>query len=229
MRFILYLFLTAPASCFQQGAAASQPVEETLSYTVNWPSGLSLGEGRMTARRAGDRWELQFVLDAAVPGFEVSDRVRSVATEDFCSLELEKRLTHGKRKANERTTFDIEKGAATRETVGGGGKSEAPISTCARDALAFLHYLRRELSQGRLPPPQNVFFGAQYRVTVQYGGSLALRVGEAPVEADRLTVSVKGPASEHSFELYFARDAGRTPVMVRFPLELGTFSMELVR
>lgn len=225
-------FLSLPAASQDPGRAPELPepaAEETLVYTVNWPSGLSLGESRMLARRAGDRWDLEFALEAAVPGFDIDDQYRSIAADDYCSLEFEKRFAHGKRKAHERTTFDIQKGLATRETLGGGGKTEIPFSACARDGLAFLYHLRRELSQGRLPAVQNVFFGAQYRVSVQYAGSQTLRISEKPAEADRLVVSLKGPASEHTVEVFFARDAARTPLMVRLSLELGTFSMELVR
>jgi hypothetical protein len=49
------------------------------------------------------------------------------------------------------------------------------------------------------------------------------------VEADRMVANLKGPASEHTFEMYFARDAARTPVLVKLPLAMGSFSMELVR
>ena len=35
---------------------------------------------------------------------------------------------------------------------------------CAKDALTFLYYVRRELSQGRMPPQQTMFFGASYEI-----------------------------------------------------------------
>jgi len=213
-----------------QAAAAAEPGgEEALRYTVNWPSGLSLGEASLRARRAGERWELEFALEAAVPGFTVNDQYRSIAAEGFCSLELEKRFEHGNRRGHERTGFDAERGVAVRETLGGGGKSETPAPACPRDALAFLYYLRRELGQGRIPPPQEVFFGARYRVTFQYLGAQTVRVNEVPTEAERLRVSLKGPASEHSFEMFFSREPARIPVLVRVTLPLGLFSMELVR
>ncbi len=229
---IHFLLLLACSSGFCQpaGPPGNDTIrEEALNYTVNWPSGLSLGESKLTAKRAGGRWELEFALEAAVPGFEVNDMVRSIALDEFCSVEFEKQLKHGKRKAHERTTFDARRGVATRQTLGGGGKTEIPASPCSRDALAFLYFLRSELGQGRLPAAQTVFFGAQYRTGVQYRGAQRLVLNDAAVEADRLTVSLKGPASEHTFEIYFARDAVRTPLLIRVPLALGTFSMELVR
>ena len=44
-----------------------------------------------------------------------------------------------------------------------------------------------------------------------------------------MSASVKGPASEITFEVFFLKDRARTPALVRVPLALGTFSMELVR
>jgi hypothetical protein len=38
-----------------------------------------------------------------------------------------------------------------------------------------------------------------------------------------------GPTSTIKFEMYFARDAARTPLLIRVPLQMGSFAMELVR
>jgi hypothetical protein len=210
-------------------APAQNPAEETLNYTINWPSGLSLGEATLRARQAGERWEVEFVLDAAIPGYVIQDRYRSILRPGLCCLELEKQFQHGNKKGRERTSFDAERGIAIRETLGGGGKSEISVPACPRDALGFLLHLRRELQQGRLPAAQQVFFGARYEVSLEYRGFQTVPVNEIPTQADRFSARVKGPASEHSVEIYFARDPARTPVLVRVPFPLGIFSMELVR
>ncbi len=44
-----------------------------------------------------------------------------------------------------------------------------------------------------------------------------------------MVVTVKGPKSDFNFEVFFARDAARTPLPVKVPLRVGTFSLELVR
>lgn len=225
-------------TCFAQSALPAQPPkapaapfgDESLSYSVNWPSGLGLGEAQFVSKRTDDRWRFAFSLDAAVPGFIVSDSYQSIAAGDFCSVEFVKTFAHGKKKGGEKVAFDAQKGVASRQTLAsGGGKSEISAPGCARDALAFLYFLRRELSQGRIPPPQTVFFGGPYQLKLEYGGKQTVRVNDRQVEAERLRASLKGPASETSFELFFARDAVRTPVMIRVPFALGTFSMELVR
>jgi len=218
------------------GSTATTPKfsNEQLHYSINWPSGLSLGEGQLHASRSKaedkgpDRLNLEFTLDAGIPGFQVQDRYRSEATAEFCSILLERKSLHGKKKAEEKTTFDASKGSAVRETAGG-GKSDIQTSSCAKDALAYLYFLRSELSQGRLPPSQPVYFGATYQVRVEFAGTQSIRLGDSSAEADRITASLKGPASDLNFEVFFLKDAARTPALVKVPLSLGTFSMELVR
>jgi hypothetical protein len=217
-------------------APAGGPVfeNEQLRYNINWPSGLSLGEAQLRASiskptpDAPGRLHLEFTLDAGIPGFTVSDQYRSEASRDFCSSEFQRTAKHGSKKTDEKTTFDQQNGTATRETADG-GKSELKVSTCGKDALAFLYYVRQELSQGRMPPQQAVYFGAPYDIRLEFMGTQRIPLGEAQVEADRVTASVKGPSSEINFEVFFLKDRGRTPVLVRVPLALGKFSMELVR
>lgn len=217
------IFAAAPPD-----SPAGFPVaDEFLHYTVNWPSGLSLGDARLRARRAGGSWEFEFWLDAAVPGFAVKDRYRSLASPGFCSLEFDKRTMHGPRASSERTTFDYRKGVARRVTLNG-GKSALPAGSCARDALNFVFYARNELAQGRLPVRQMVLLGSPYQVQLEYAGVETISVNDVRREADRVLVSSKGPASGFHFEVFFSRDAARTPVAVRVPLALGVFSMELM-
>jgi len=227
---LIPLFLTILAN----SATAPKFTNEHLHYTVNWPSGLSLGEGQLSASRtkssdsAPDKLDLSFTLEAAMPGFPVQDRYHSEATADFCSMLLDRKSLHGKKKAEEKTTFDPEKGTAVRET-NGGGKSDLQTAACGKDALSYLYFLRHELSQGRLPPSQPVYFGSAYQVRLEFAGTQTIKLGDTSVEADRIKASVKGPSSDINFEVFFLKDAARTPALVRVPLSLGTFAMELVR
>ena len=202
--------------------------DEALVYSVNWPSGLNLGEAQIQAKKVQDRWDLRLTLDASIPGFSVADRYHSLATSDLCSVEFEKDLTRGKKVSGELTTFNQTAGTATRQTKGGGGKSELQIPSCAKDALAYLYFARRELMQGRLPAAQAVYVGGAYQVRLEYGGRQKLKVGDQMVDVDRITVSAKGQASDISFEIFLSQDPARRPVLIRVPLPLGSFSMELV-
>jgi hypothetical protein len=211
------------------GAQAGSAVPaETLRYSINWPSGLSLGEAVMSKKTLPDgRIEMEFHMDAGLPGFRVLDHYVSLTTSRLCSIEFQKRFEHGPRKADERSTFDHDSNRVKRETVRG-GSSEMETGPCPRDALAFLQFLRRELSAGRIPPPQTVYFGAPYEVRVQYRATETMVVGDERVETDGLDVTLKGKASEHRIQLNFARDEARTLVRVKVPFSMGLFSMELV-
>jgi hypothetical protein len=224
----LALLLLVPAIHAQPGFPFT---DESLHYTINWPSGLSLGEATFTAHRAEAGWTFDLSLNAAIPGFPVADSFSASATNDLCSIELQREISHAGRKTHEKTTFDQQKGSAHRATVvpAGGGESDFSISSCARDALTYSYYARRELGQGRVPEAQTVYFGSGYSVKMTYTGPQTITVGNKLEVTDRLLASVNGPKSDFSFEVFYARDAARTPVELRVPLPVGTLSIELVR
>jgi len=223
-------------AAFAGAVPSSAPIfdNEQLRYSINWPSGLSLGEAQLNAtsskapESSSPRFHFSFDLDAGVPGFTVSDRYQSQAIDEFCSTEFLRTTKHGTQKVDEKMTFVPHDGTVKRGAVGG-QETTISASTCSRDALTFLYYVRRELSQGRIPPRQSVFLGAQYEISVEFGGAQTIRIGDKPVEADRMNASVKGSVANIGFEVYFLKDRSRTPALVRVPLELGTFSMELVK
>jgi hypothetical protein len=222
MKFLLFLLaaITAPA--------------ESLHYTVNWPSGLSLGEATLASDhqnpgKAGDLWAFDLDLDASVPGFAVSNHEHSSASADLCSVELDKSDTRGRRQSQERIIFDQQKNLLSRETLNGGGTSQIPVPACAKDALTFLQFARRELAQGRLVPQQQVVFGSMYQVRFEYTGQQTIKISEHQVEADRILATIKGSSSDLTVEIFFARDAGRTPLMAKVPVSLATFTVELIR
>jgi|SRR5947209_6037702 len=204
---------------------------ETLRYNVNWPSGLSLGEATVTANHSGNGWDFSLALNAGVPGFPIVDKYRSSTTADLCSAELKRDLSHGAKKTSEKTEFDQKKGTAQRQTLtpAGGGSSELAFHGCGRDALAFWFYARRELGQGRVPPQETVFLGSGYSARMDYTGAQTIAVGPKPAVTDHLVAHVKGPASDLTFEIFYARDAARTPLLIKVPVSVGTISLELVR
>ncbi|HXB67305.1 MAG TPA: DUF3108 domain-containing protein [Candidatus Acidoferrales bacterium] len=215
---------------------------ETLRYNVNWPSGLSLGEaivsaskvtaGKDTASKPGAAWNFALNLTVSIPGFPLGDTYRSsAAATDLCSTELNREVSHGSKKVTEKTTFDQKNGTAKRQTVtpAGGGSSDLSFHGCGQDGLAFWFFARRELGQGRVPPPETVFFGSGYTVRLEYTGAQTIPVAEKPTVTDHLVAHVKGPASDFTFEIFYARDAARTPLLLKVPVTVGTISLELVR
>jgi Protein of unknown function (DUF3108) len=206
---------------------------ESLHYTINWPSGLSLGEATLDSSHAqGEKssgnWTFSLEIDAGIPGFAIRDEYHAQADANLCSTSLDKKFTHGSHKNDEHISFDQSNHTATRKNTGG-AKSDVSIPACGRDALSFLQFARNELAAGRLVPQQPVIFGALYETRIEFTGTQNIKVGEKAVEADHINATIKGPASDLTVEIFFSRDAARIPLMAKIPLSLGTFSVELVR
>jgi len=203
--------------------------DEELSYTLKWPGGITLGEGHLKAKHSSTAWDFALSLDGSIPGFDVKDDYKANAPGDLCTAVFERTSTHGARKTAEKETVDDARGMVKRETLKGGGSSEFQVMPCVRDALTFLYYSRRELGQGRVPAAREILFGNLYRAQMDYAGAETVTASGKAEVSDKVAVTMKGPASNIRFEMYFARDAARTPLLIKVPLALGTFSMELVR
>ena len=90
------------------------------------------------------------------------------------------------------------------------------------EAIAYLHDQDRKNLQH--------FIGSAYSVRMTYTGAQTVTVGEKkPEVTDHVTVVVNGPKSDFTVEINYARDAARTPLLIRIPQAVGTLSMELVR
>jgi hypothetical protein len=205
------------------------PQDESLRYSVNWPSGLSLGEAMLSAHHAASGWELDLDLDADVPGFAIADHFHSATNPDLCSQAFERVTHHGSKKTQEKTAFDYPAAMGHRTTMNGGTTDFLIAPHCAWDALAFLYSARRALAHGSIPPPVQIYFGSSYSLHMEYTGEQSIQVSDKPATADRVAVSLKGPASTSTFEMFFARDAARTPLLVKIPVAVGTISLELAR
>ncbi len=101
------------------------------------------------------------------------------------------------------------------------------MPACARDGLAFLQFMRQELAQGRLASQQPVILGGAYNVRLEFAGTESVKQLGKPVDTDKIHATIKGPASNFSVDIFFAKDEARTPVLARIPLPLGIFSVEL--
>ncbi|MGD1070473.1 MAG: DUF3108 domain-containing protein [Bryobacteraceae bacterium] len=203
--------------------------DEALNYTIDWPSGLNLGEGHLQSKHTEAGWSFEMTLDASVPGYAVKDSYTAHANADFCSTDFARQFLHGARKGGETETIDRSHETVTRVTANGGGTSESAVPDCIKDALTLLFYTRRELGQGRVPPAQQILFGGLYQISLDYTGAPMIKVADKQVQSDEIVCNLKGPSSNLQFEMYFARDPARTPLLVIVPLGPARFSMELVR
>jgi len=242
MKFFSSLLLFALASAPLLSAAdplTGFPFQnETLRYNVNWPGGNSIGNVTLTAAKSGDGWNFDMAANVNVPLVPIADRYRSSAAGfDLCSVTLERLISHGSKKVTEKTDFDQKANTAQRRTLvpatadkpAGGGTSELQLPNCAKDALTFQYFARREMGQGRVPAATRVFFGSGYDAKMVYTGAMDIPIAGKPVTTDHVNVSVKGPASDFTFEIFYARDPARTPLLIKIPVSVGTVSLELVR
>ncbi len=222
--------LLAQPSVLPKGLQGFPFADETLEYSVNSPGGISFGKVQMTARRENNQgWTFKFSLDASLPILTIIDRFNAYASTDLCSIRFDRSSEHGSRKTNEVTYIDRGRSVAIRGTRNGGGLSEIPVGLCPYDGLTFLYHLRRELGQGRIPPNDTILASGPYRVSMVYAGEKTLNRDKQKVVADQVNCAIMGPKSEVHLEILFARDAARTPLEVRCPFALGTFSLELIR
>src|SRR5437016_47707 len=99
MRSLLLLAMVVPLSA------------ETLHYSLNWPSVLSLGEADISSSPATADKPARFEanIDASLPGFALKDHYISSATSSFCSLSLNREFQHGSRKGKEKEIFHQDK------------------------------------------------------------------------------------------------------------------------
>jgi hypothetical protein len=204
--------------------------DETLKYSVNWPSGLSLGEATFTAHHNGTgNWDFDLNFNVAEPGFAVVDHFQGSATPELCSLSVVKDTNHGGKKTAEKTTFDQAAHTAHRVTTmpSNGGDNSFDIAACARDAMTYVYYGRRELGQGRVPQAQTVYLGAGYSVKMDYTGAQNISYAGKSTVTDHLNATVQGPRANFTVEVFYARDAARTPLKIRIPLPIGAISVDL--
>lgn len=228
--------LAAPGAA-QAAPESGQPrltgfpfTDEDLNYSILWPTGASLGEAHLHARRSGDKWDFSFTLDAGIPGFTVKDSYHSGIVPDFCSTFFDRTSTHGTHMVSEKETIDRERGIATRGALSGNGAgNEIAVPSCVKDALAYLFYSRREMGQGRVPAAEDVLLGALHSIRVDYDGAPVIKMNGKDVQTDEVTCTWNTGSSAYTFDVYYARDAARTPLRIDVPFAVGKFSMELVR
>ena len=232
---VLLLFILGIAP-LQSGPAAAPTLtgfpftDESLAYKIVGPKGVGLGETHLTAKHGPSGWAFEMRADAGLPGFAIKDLYSSHTNADFCSTDFTRQFEHGSHKGREEETIERSQESVTRTTIGGGGgKSEFPVSDCMKDALTMIYYTRREMGQGHVPPSQQILMGGLYTVRLTYTGAPTIQSDGKPVLTDEVICGVKGPASTFDFEMYFARDPARTPLLVKVPLPVGSISMELAR
>jgi hypothetical protein len=194
-----------------------------------WPSGISLGEAHLHSKHSGPNWDFTFNLEVGVPGFPVKDTYRANTDPDYCSISFGRTISHGSHLSEENETVDRDRHAVTRTQSKSGAKTDIPAPACVKDALTYLFYSRFEMGQGRVPAAQDILFGNFHAIRVDYTGAPMITVNGKQVQTDMVTCTIEIGTSRPTFDVYFARDAARTPLRITAPLPVGKLSMELIR
>ena len=227
------LLLGFPANLIAQSASSSwPPLEggERLTFNLLWSSGISLGEGFLEASRVGEQIHLEARVIGELPQYRIGYTFTSLIDEQFCSVRFSETLREGKRVRETSFEFDQQKHLVRRTRSG--ETTERPIPACARDPLALLYQFRQQLAFQQLPigTPDAVgafYFDGDYSVRYEAVTPETVKLGSKQWEGDRYLITARGSNTEHSFEMWIQPDSSRTPVAIRVPFSLGTFSAEL--
>ena len=219
------------ARCWPPPRRAFRFTDESLRYNVNWPSGAE--PGRSHLHRAPLRRGLGSGCDreSRRPGFALADKFHSAV--DRGALLHRIRARPEPRRPSE----------PTRRPISISSRQAHRAPRCFRPAAA------RAISESRPAPatrgvpllrarrvgpgPRARSAAGVFRAglfgTLDYTGPQAIAWAGSPDVTDRIHVTVKGPKADFVFDIFFARDAARTPLRIRVPLAPGVFSLELVR
>jgi Protein of unknown function (DUF3108) len=230
---VTLLLLGLPAYSIAQSASSSWPPivsGERLTFNLLWPSGLDLGEAFLEASKAGQEIHLKATVAAELPQHRIGYTLDSITDEQFCSVRASETLQEGADMRETSYEFDQEQHVVRRSRDG--ETTEHPIPPCARDPLALLYHFRRQLALGQVPigTPEAVgafFLDGDYSVRYEAITPETVGPGSNQWEGDRFFITAGGADGEHRFEMWVRPDNLRTPVAIRIPFPLATFTAEL--
>ncbi len=225
----LWLGLAGASVAQAQPLAEGFTHGEFLQFSLDWPSGLSAGVAEFEARFLDPGWRFEATVRASHPKLEIDDRFISETDGQLCSQRFEKHIRHGNRRASELLRFSGDTVERTNlERAGEERPGTARAGNCARDALAFVYFLRSELAAGRIPAEGTVHFGAGYGVRLEHAQERWLVWEGERQLVDEVHVSVSGPQAAHAVSAFFGRTEGRQPLLFRMTLDETGFTMRLL-
>ena len=216
------------ASAAENGAAPFLlfDEQESLTYRLLWPSGLTLGEAVLRGSFSGEELHFQFTLETGLPQYNISHSSSSVATKDgLCSLQFQGKTRWGSTDSGETIEFDQTTHLARRSREN--QTTTASIPECARDPLAFLYYFRNQLALGNTLDSGTFHWGANFSLQIESAGPETVKAGGRQWPAEKYMVTYRGPNSGRTVELWISTDATPKPVRVRVAFPLAVFSAEM--
>lgn len=197
--------------------------QESLTYRLLWPSGVTLGEAVLQGSFSGEELHFQLTVEADLPQYNISHVSSSEATKDgLCSRQFQGNTRRGSKSSDESIEFDQTAHLATISR--GDQTTTASIPECARDPLAFLYYFRNQLVLGNNLDSGTFHLGANFNLQIEAAGPETVEAGGRQWPAEKYIVTYRGPNSERSVELWISTDSVPKPVQVRVAFPLAVFS-----
>jgi hypothetical protein len=148
---ILLCAITAPAGMEDGGSGLWFPMGETLDYRIYWGM-IPVGSSRATTEWISEdgRTLIAIRLRTKTNNFlskmyPVDDFLEAIIDpETFLPVRFSKKLSEGRYRADETTTFDHKNLKATWTSRRSGKVVEFEIDADTRDVVTFMYYLRRK-------------------------------------------------------------------------------------
>jgi hypothetical protein len=201
------------------------PEGEKLVFEIFWPSGVSMGEATLEAKSIKDNLYFSAVAEVGLPQGRILYKYSSIASPDLCSREFRQSVERPGKFWEEITKFDADTGKAT---ISRDGRSrEVSAAKCSRDPLALLYYYRAQAAAGKKASSETLFLGAPLSLRIEAKGKEQIKIKQTERRGEHYKVAYPSAAGERSLELWLSDSPAQTPIAVRLPLPLATFSAEL--
>lgn len=198
---------------------------EKLELDIFWPSGVAMGEATLEAKSAKDNVLLTANVEVALPQGRILYRFSSTTSPELCSREFHQSVERSGKFWEEITRFNSETGTAA---VSRDGRTrDVPAGKCARDPLAYLYYYRVQAAAGKKPAGDSLFLTGPLQLRVQAAAKESIKINHVERQAERYQISYPMEEGSGMIELWLDGSPRQTPVAVRVPLPLATFSAEL--
>ena len=197
--------------------------QESLTYRLLWPSGLTLGEAVLRGSFSGEELHFQFTLETGLPQYNITHSSSSVATKDgLCSLQFQGKTRWGSKDSGESIEFDQTAHLARRSREN--QTTTASIPECARDPLAFLYYFRNQLVLGNTLDSGTFHWGSNFSLQIESAGPETVKAGGRQWTAEKYIVTYQEPNSVQSVELWISTGSTPKPVQFRVSIPLAVFT-----
>ena len=184
-----------------------------------------MGEATLQASSVKDTQFFSASMEVVLPQGRMLYKFTSTTDGNLCSREFHQSVERGKKYWEEVTRFNAETGKASVSRDG--RTQELPAGKCARDPLAYLYYYRSQAAAGKKPTGDTLFLTGALQLGIEAKSKEQIKINRIERQAERYRITY--PAGEESglIELWLDGTSRQTPVAIRLPLPLATFSAEL--